>query len=252
MPTHAVPTDAHVPPARRPRVAVIPAVLWAAGAGAWFFAVYNLTNWLTSLRPGVPTVAFGFERLIPFLPWTVVPYWSLDVLFVAAFLACRDRPHLRRHGRRVALAVGLAGACFLIVPLTTAGPRPTVEGDGFPSNVYAALFAALDGFDRPYNLCPSLHVALRSLLWGVLVPFFAARWMRWSMAAWLVLVGVSTLTTYQHHLIDVAGGQVLAALCLALVPEPRLPDPFPAPPRSHKLPSRPSQLGAGPPGVETL
>jgi membrane-associated phospholipid phosphatase len=36
---------------------------------------------------------------------------------------------------------------------------------------------------------------------------------------WFVLIGFSTLLTYQHHFVDIVGGFVLAAICFYLFRE---------------------------------
>ena len=80
-----------------------------------------------------------------------------------------------------------------------------------------ALFGWFFAADLPYNLCPSLHIALRTIL-----AEMYARHTRglWNLAShvWFSLVGFSTLLTHQHHVVDVAGGFLLAAVCFYLVP----------------------------------
>jgi membrane-associated phospholipid phosphatase len=39
----------------------------------------------------------------------------------------------------------------------------------------------------------------------------------WAFFAWSVVIALSTLTTKQHYLVDVAGGLLLAVGCVALV-----------------------------------
>ena len=64
-------------------------------------------------------------------------------------------------------------------------------------------------------MCPSLHIALRTIL----AETYARHTRRfWNIAShlWFSLVGFSTLLTYQHHVIDVAGGFLLAAVVFIL------------------------------------
>jgi protein-tyrosine phosphatase len=42
---------------------------------------------------------------------------------------------------------------------------------------------------------------------------------RWPLHVWFTLVGLSVLTTYQHHFIDIPTGALLGAFCLWLWPE---------------------------------
>jgi protein-tyrosine phosphatase len=109
------------------------------------------------------------------------------------------------------LAILLAGVCFLLMPLKLGIERPRL--DGWMGAAFGWFFAV----DLPYNLCPSLHIALRTLL--------AEKYARhtrglWNVAShvWFSLVGFSTLLTYQHHVVDVLGGFLLAAVCFYLVP----------------------------------
>jgi hypothetical protein len=75
--------------------------------------------------------------------------------------------------------------------------------------------------DSPFNLLPSLHAALLLLLVDLYarnlrgVLFFAAM-------LWFFLIGLSPLLTYQHHVIDIIGGFVLAGYCFYLFREPSL------------------------------
>ncbi|MEZ7750833.1 hypothetical protein O3886_05615 [Haemophilus sputorum] len=55
------------------------------GVGALFYASYGLTNYLTALRENVPEIVFAWEQHIPFVAWTIVPYWSLNLLYALVF-----------------------------------------------------------------------------------------------------------------------------------------------------------------------
>jgi hypothetical protein len=72
--------------------------------------------------------------------------------------------------------------------------------------------------DAPYNLLPSLHAALCLLL----VDLYARKLrgaLRVAVMAWFVLIALSPLLTYQHHLIDILGGFALAGFCFYLFRE---------------------------------
>ena len=88
----------------------------------------------------------------------VIPYMSIDLFFVAAPFLCRDRRELATFSRRITLAILVGGACFLLMPLKLGHERPRV--DGWLGALFGWFFAA----DLPYNLCPSLHIALRTIL----------------------------------------------------------------------------------------
>jgi len=181
----------------------------AALTGLLFSIVYNFCNWVTRLRSDVGVWVFEWERHWPVIPGMIIPYWSIDLLFIIAPFLCVTREELAVHRRRIIFVILAAGLGFLAIPLRFAFPRPHVEG------IFAPFFAALYSFDLPHNLFPSLHIALRTLL-AVLYARKTRGVMNGLVHVWFSLVGVSTLLTWQHHLVDVVGGFWLAAIALHL------------------------------------
>lgn len=188
---------------------------WLSLLGPLFFVTYNFANRVASERADVGTVLFSWEPLLPFVAWTVVPYWSSDVLYALSFATCRDRAECDRHGLRLLAIQLFSVACFLAFPLRLVLERPAV--DGIPGQ----MFAALGQFDLAFNEAPSLHVALAVILWARFRAVTAGVW-RGLLAVWFVLVAISPLTTYQHHFIDIVTGAWAGVLTLALVPERRV------------------------------
>lgn len=176
-----------------------------------FLVVYSSTNWLTAQRSDVGTWYYEWERFIPFVPLMIVPYMSIDLFFVAAPFLCRNRRELATFSRRIALAILVAGTLFLVMPLKLGHERPQI--DGWLGALFGWFFAA----DLPYNLCPSLHIALRTILAETYARHTRAFW-NIASHVWFSLIGFSTLLTYQHHVVDVVGGFLLAALCFYVVP----------------------------------
>ena len=184
------------------------AVLWLLGLGVFFYASYGLANWLASLRDSVPVVVFDWERQVPFLGWTIVPYWSVNLFYAASLFVPATRAELDRHGARRLTAQLGAVACFIALPLRFSFERPETTGlPGF-------LFAVLGGFDRPFNQAPSLHIALLVILWNLYARHVSGRGRRLVLHMWFALIGLSVLTTYQHHAVDVPTGALLGLLCL--------------------------------------
>ncbi|WP_354682327.1 phosphatase PAP2/dual specificity phosphatase family protein [Cupriavidus necator] len=187
------------------------ACLLLALAGALFFSSYGFANWLASQRQDVPSVFFEWERGIPFLPWTIVPYWSIDLLYGLSFFLWRTRAALLTHVKRLVLAQLVSVACFIAFPLRFSFERP--QADGLPGQ----LFTLLGGFDLPFNQAPSLHISLLVILWVAFAAHVTGGW-RWLLHGWFALIGVSVLTTWQHHLIDVPTGALVGWLCVYLFP----------------------------------
>jgi hypothetical protein len=79
------------------------------------------------------------------------------------------------------------------------------------------MFDTLASFDKPFNQAPSLHLSLTTILWAKYSQHLRGTTL-WLMRAWMVLVGVSTLTTYQHHFIDLPTGIWVGLFCIAMFP----------------------------------
>jgi protein-tyrosine phosphatase/membrane-associated phospholipid phosphatase len=184
-----------------------------------FFVVYGGANWLTSQRHDVGMWYFGWEEWIPFVPLMVIPYMSIDLFFAAAPFLCRSRRELATYCRRIALAIVVAGVCFLVVPLKLGYERPRI--DGWIGSAFGWFFAN----DLPYNLFPSLHIALRTILAESYARHTRGAW-HIASNVWFSLVGVSTLLTHQHHVIDVLGGFILGSVCCYLVPSRSFASPM--------------------------
>ncbi|MCC4605701.1 phosphatase PAP2/dual specificity phosphatase family protein [Xanthomonas campestris] len=194
------------------------AALWLAVLGPFFFLSYGLANTLAGRAGSVPSVVFDWEHGMPFWPWTIVPYWSIDLFYAASFFVCRTRRELDTHALRLLSAQLLCVACFLLWPLRYSFVRPDTDG------VFGWLFALLLGFDKPFNQAPSLHVVLLVVLWVRYAQQLPGMW-RWLLHGWFALIGVSVLTTYQHHFLDIPTGLAAGWLCVWLWPE-RIAAPF--------------------------
>jgi membrane-associated phospholipid phosphatase/predicted protein tyrosine phosphatase len=187
------------------------AAVWAAACSLLFVGIYGGCNWISAQRGDVGTLYFDWELKLPFVPAMILPYWSLDLFFLASFFLCSDRKELGVLGRRIVLAIAIAGACFLLFPLRVGFPRPEVSGP------LASLFASLRSFDQPYNLLPSLHITLLALL-ADHYGRHTRGGLRVTVFGWFALIAVSTVLTYQHHVVDIAGGALLAVFCFRAIP----------------------------------
>ena len=187
------------------------ALLWLAITAAVFYASYGGANWLASRRSDVGHVVLDWERHIPFLAWSILPYWSINAFYAASFFVCRDEVELRIQVRRLLTAQVIAVICFVLFPLRMTFDRPPTDG------VPGFLFEVLGGFDKPFNQAPSLHVALSVVLADFYRRHVAPRW-RWALHLWFVIVALSVLTTYQHHFIDLPTGALLGVLVVWLLP----------------------------------
>ncbi|MDR1462798.1 MAG: hypothetical protein LBI68_06650, partial [Azoarcus sp.] len=134
-------------------------LIWLVFLGPFFFLSYGAANHYAAARDGVTSFYFAWERGIPLWPWTIIPYWSIDLLYGFAFLCCHDKAETKRLGLRLLSAQLIAIACFFLWPLRFAFERPAVDG------LAGALFSALTQFDLPYNQAPSLHIALLVIVW---------------------------------------------------------------------------------------
>lgn len=177
----------------------------------FFFLSYGAANHWAAAQAEVPSIVFDWERHIPLLPWTILPYWSIDLFYGLSLLLSGSALVLRRQVLRLVSAQLLCITCFYLWPLKFSTPRPALDGwEG-------ALFNALAGFDLPYNQAPSLHIVLLLILWD----FYRQRvdgLARWGVHAWSLLIGVSVLTTYQHHAIDIPTGMLAGGFCMWLWP----------------------------------
>ncbi|ONH53901.1 PAP2 superfamily protein [Pseudomonas cedrina] len=188
-----------------------PALLWLLLLAPLFFSTYGFATWVTSQRSDVGTLVFGWETHMPFWAWTIVPYWTIDLLYGFSLLLPTTRHELKQHALRLLSAQLIAVSCFLIWPLRFTFERPELDG------VFGWLFAVLAGFDKPFNQAPSLHIALLVILWVMYQRHAQGVW-RWLVHGWFALIGISVLTTYQHHFIDLPTGALAGWICVWLWP----------------------------------
>ena len=190
------------------------ALLWILIAGPSFFLLYGQANHYAASLPAssVGNVAFAWERdWIPFWPWTIIPYWSIDLMYGLSILLCTTKVEIRRQAGRLLLATALSSICFVLWPLKFTWDRPEVHG------LFGQMFAALGAFDKPFNQAPSLHISLLFIIWLRLIAHAAPRWHA-IIHIWCVLIGISVLTTWQHHFIDIPTGLAMGVFVCWLIP----------------------------------
>jgi membrane-associated phospholipid phosphatase len=156
----------------------------------------------TLLEPG------ALDLAVPFVDWSVWVYLSQFLLLPVALVAARDDADRSRAYYAMLLATAMAALVFVLWP--TALVRQTTTPGGFTSLAWNMLYLV----DTPSNCFPSLHVALAALagcaLWR--------RGARVTAIVWPLSIMISTLTTRQHVVLDIAGGLLCAAAAWKLTP----------------------------------
>lgn len=181
-----------------------------------FQVLYSACN-VSAARAGITrNIATPWDAAVPFVPWMLLPYMTSVPLLVMAFLFTPTRQSLRALSQRCMLATVVGTLIFALWPLHIAIVRPASN-----NAVLSALCDLLQRLDAPYNQWPSLHVAYCMLVWVALRDRFASPLARIALAAWLMLVAASTVLTHQHYLPDFAGGVLLGAAALWVVPSQR-------------------------------
>lgn len=184
---------------------------WLIAVGIIFYTSYGFSNWLTAQRTSVPEIIYQWEYGIPFLAWTIIPYWSLNLLYACAFFIAQNRDDLLHYIRQLLIAQIIAVSCFILFPLQFSWAKPEISG------ISAFLFTALASFDQPYNQAPSLHIILTVIVGAFYWRHLSAKW-RIPLLLWFGLIAVSILTTYQHHFIDLPTGALVGYFVLWVFP----------------------------------
>ena len=177
----------------------------------FFFLTYGFANHYASQLPNVPSIVYGWEKHIPLWSWSIVPYWSIDLFYGLSLLLCWNKFELKQHALRLFSAQLISISCFLLFPLKFSFERPPLDG------FFGLWFDVLMGFDKPFNQAPSLHIVLLVILWDFFRRHSSGQW-KYLVDLWSFLIGISVLTTWQHHFIDIPTGLLAGALCLWLFP----------------------------------
>lgn len=186
-------------------------LLCLAFLAPFFFLSYGAANQYASGLADVSVIVFDWERWIPLWPWTIVPYWSIDLFYGLSLLLCWNKFELKQHVLRLFLAQVLCIGLFIAFPLKFSFDRPELSG------FFGLWFEILMGFDKPFNQAPSLHIVLLVILWDFYRRHVPGHW-KYAVDFWSFLIGISVLTTWQHHFIDIPTGLLVGGLCLWLFP----------------------------------
>lgn len=175
------------------------------------FAIIPFYLYIGALVEGrilhVPELAL--DRAIP-----VEPAWSFvyGSLFLAALLPVFvvHQQELVRRTINAFLAIWLFSyVCFLVYP--TIGSRPEEHaGAGFADWGLRLIYSV----DHRYNCFPSLHVAQCFL--AALACYRVHRGVGAVACVWALLVGVSTLYTKQHYVLDAIAGAIIGYVAYAV------------------------------------
>lgn len=171
---------------------------------ALFLLVYGITNHffhgISHFQP-----YFSWEKTIQFLDWMIIPYLSLNLLFlIPLFFLTKNK--LKVLDLAFVLSTICAGIFFILFPIAPEFVRAIP--DGFTATLYSHLYI----LDNPRNLFPSLHVTYATLYFLSCLNIFKSSTVRILFGVWIAFIIISTLFTHQHHIVDILSGILLGSI----------------------------------------
>jgi membrane-associated phospholipid phosphatase len=181
---------------RQPAPNAVPAIILALIMPG-YHVIVMINRGRTTYMPEL-----ALDRAIPVEPLWMIAYGSIWIFAFLPVFVVRGGDLTRRAMYSALTVIGLAYVGFLVYP--TVLPRAETVGPGF----FAKALEVNYDLDPPYNCFPSLHVAWAFV--AALATYRVHRWVGIVAVAWATIIGVSTLFTKQHYVVDVIGGIAIA------------------------------------------
>lgn len=148
------------------------------------------------------TPELALDRAIPLEPNWMLAYGSIWIFAFLPVFVVREPALTRRAMLAILAVIVISYVGFLVYP--TVLPRSETVGDGFLEHALEVNYS----LDPPYNCFPSLHVAWAFV--AALTSYRVHRGVGIAALVWATIVGVSTLYTKQHYVVDVIAGVAVA------------------------------------------
>ena len=174
-----------------------------------FVLVYGCTNKYAAKADSLFHVYSYWETKLPLIPVMIVPYFSMNLLFIIALYTLPDEHSMARLSHGILMAILVAGVIFYCFPAHLGFVRNTPS---YLGGLYESLFA----IDEPHNLFPSLHVAISTITYLAIKQNLKKRLNYYLLTVWITLIVSSVIFTHQHHLFDIFTGILLAYFCFKI------------------------------------
>lgn len=165
------------------------------------YSGYQISNHFHLVEPRyLPLTAA--DEAIPFLVWTVWPYFLL--IFMAFFpIGIKDKALFERTMLAFTIGVSINIAFWLLIPTVFHRPLQPTETD-FTSFAYRWLCS----IDTPANCFPSGHITSPAIgCWAISKEYPKYRF---RIGICFLLLSLSILSTKQHYIWDLPGGLLTA------------------------------------------
>lgn len=185
------------------------ALACALRGSALFAVVYGGADLVARLHTHRVSSYLPIDDSIPLVPSSTLLYSSLWLMFAMVPFVLRRADEVRWLTRVIQIEIAIAGIFFLAAPMPDRPP-------GGDLGTFAAAFRAADAVNLEFNQFPSLHAAFGfTVAWAL--ASVCGPGLRVLLMAWSLAIGAAAVLTWQHAVLDVVGGAVLAAGVLSFV-----------------------------------
>lgn len=177
------------------------------GIIAFIFAsiIYLSSNHFLLFTPHFLSLT-TIDKAIPFIPATIWIYLTEYFLFISVYLFCKDLANLNKYLYSFMAMQIVSVIIFICWP--TIYPRTDFPLPNTIHNLTIQIFTYFRMLDRPTSCLPSLHIS--SCYLSAFIFLEEQKEKFWFFFLWATTIGISTLTTKQHYLIDVIAGLLMA------------------------------------------